>query len=195
MRSSIINYINHYVSYNSEEEKLNKIFKQSDKKGKGMISLEESEHLFNVFFMEKSNVQNFFQKNKIMKILENEKQIKKGFISNDIFIKIAMEQVEKLNEANLKNAFDKFHISKDAMLTKEEIQSVLSKKDFKYKKELLQQINSKNESSTNTSVSIPIFSTFTSALMFSLFAVQFIMGLTKYSSKPFLLKASIASFS
>ena len=112
LQSSIINYINHYVSYNSEEEKLNKIFKQSDKKGKGMISLEESEHLFNVFFMEKSNVQNFFQKNKIMKILENEKQIKKGFISNDIFIKIAMEQVEKLNEANLKNAFDKFHIRK-----------------------------------------------------------------------------------
>ena len=53
LQSSIINYINHYVSYNSEEEKLNKIFKQSDKKGKGMISLEESEHLFNVFFMEK----------------------------------------------------------------------------------------------------------------------------------------------
>lgn len=145
LQSSIINYINHYVSYNSEEEKLNKIFKQSDKKGKGMISLEESEHLFNVFFMEKSNVQNFFQKNKIMKILENEKQIKKGFISNDIFIKIAMEQVEKLNEANLKNAFDKFHISKDAMLTKEEIQSVLSKKEFMYKKELIQQINSQND--------------------------------------------------
>ena len=145
LQSSIINYINHYVSYNSEEEKLNKIFKQSDKKGKGMISLEESEHLFNVFFMEKSNVQNFFQKNTIMKILENEKQIKKGFISNDIFIKIAMEQVEKLNEANLKNAFDKFHISKDAMLTKEEIQSVLSKKEFMYKKELIQQINSQND--------------------------------------------------
>ncbi len=145
LQSSIINYINHYVSYNSEEEKLNKIFKQSDKKGKGMISLEESEHLFNVFFMEKSNVQNFFQKNKIMKILENEKQIKKGFISNDIFIKIAMEQVEKLNEANLKNAFDKFHISKDAMLTKEEIQSVFSKKEFMYKKELIQQINSQND--------------------------------------------------
>ena len=145
LQSSIINYINHYVSYNSEEEKLNKIFKQSDKKGKGMISLEESEHLFNVFFMEKSNVQNFFQKNKIMKILENEKQIKKGFISNDIFIKIAMEQVEKLNEANLNNAFDKFHISKDAMLTKEEIQRVLSKKEFMYKKELIQQINSQND--------------------------------------------------
>ena len=145
LQNSIINYINHYVSYNSDEEKLNRIFKQGDKNGKGMISLDESEHLFNVFFMDKLNVQNFFQKNKIMKILENEKQIKKGFISKEIFVKIAMEQVEKFNEANLKNAFDKFHISKDAMLTKEEIQSVLSKKDFKYKKELLQQINSKND--------------------------------------------------
>ena len=145
LQNSIINYINHYVSYNSDEEKLNRIFKQGDKNGKGMISLDESEHLFNVFFMDKSNVQNFFQKNKIMKILENEMQIKKGFISNEIFVKISMEQVEKFNEANLKNAFDKFHTSKDAMLTKEEIQSVLSKKDFKYKKELLQQINSKND--------------------------------------------------
>ena len=145
LQNSIINYINHYVSYNSDEEKLNRIFKQGDKNGKGMISLDESEHLFNVFFMDKLNVQNFFQKNKIMKILENEKQIKKGYISKEIFVKIAMEQVEKFNEANLKNAFDKFHTSKDAMLTKEEIQSVLSKKDFKYKKELLQQINSKND--------------------------------------------------
>ena len=145
LQNSIINYINHYVSYNSDEEKLNRIFKQGDKNGKGMISLDESEHLFNVFFMDKLNVQNFFQKNKIMKILENEKQIKKGYISKEIFVKIVMEQVEKFNEANLKNAFDKFHTSKDAMLTKEEIQSVLSKKDFKYKKELLQQINSKND--------------------------------------------------
>ena len=145
LQNSIINYINHYVSYNSDEEKLNRIFKQGDKNGKGMISLDESEHLFNVFFMDKLNVQNFFQKNKIMKILENEKQIKKGYISKEIFVKIVMEQVEKFNEANLKNAFDKFHTSKDAMLTKEEIQSVLSKKDFKYKTELLQQINSKND--------------------------------------------------
>ena len=35
LQNSIIHYINHYVSYNSDEEKLNRIFKQGDKNGKG----------------------------------------------------------------------------------------------------------------------------------------------------------------
>lgn len=148
LQNSIINYINHYVSYNSEEEQLNKIFKQNDKKGKGMISFEDCEHLFNMFFIDKANVQNYYQKSKIVKILEKEKQIKKGYISNEIFNKVAIEQIEKLNETNLKNAFDKFHMIKNDILSKEEIQSVLSKKDFKYKKEILNQINSQSDDIT-----------------------------------------------
>lgn len=142
IQNSIISYVNHYVSYKSEIEQLETIYKQYDKKGKNLVSLEDIEHCFNKYFMDKANMQNFYQKNKIYKVLENIQSERKGYISKENFIKVAIEQEEQLNEYNLKRSIERFHSNKDGVIQKEEIRNVLNKKEFKYKNELLTMIDS-----------------------------------------------------
>ena len=139
VQNSIISYVNHYVGYKSEIEQLEKIYKQNDRKGNNSVSLEDIEHCFNKYFMDKANMQNFYQKNKIYKVLEGE------YISKETFIKVAIEQEEQLNEHNLKRSIERFHSNKDGIIQKEEIKNVLSKKEFKYKEELMRMINSQQD--------------------------------------------------
>ena len=141
VQNSIISYVNHYVSYKSEVEQLEKIFKQYDKKGNNLVSLDDIEHGFNKYFMDKANMQNYYQKNKVYKVLESEQGEKKGYISKETFIRVAIEQEEQLNEHNLKRSIERFHSNKDGIIQKEEIKNVLNKKEFKYKEELMKMID------------------------------------------------------
>ena len=95
--------------------------------------------------MDKANMQNFYQKNKIFKVIEKIQNERKGYISKETFIKVAIDQEEQLNEHNLKRSIERFHSNKDGVIQKEEIKNVLNKKDFKYKEELLTLIDSQKD--------------------------------------------------
>ena len=145
IQNSIISYVNHYVNLNSEIEQLTNIYKQYDKKGNNMVSLDDIEHCFNKYFLDKDNTQNFYQKNKISKVIEKIQNERKRYISKETFIKVAIDQEEHLNEHNLKRSIERFHSNKDGVIQKEEIKNVLNKKDFKYKEELFTMIDTQKD--------------------------------------------------
>ena len=145
IQNSIISYVNHYANLDSEIEQLTEIYKLYDKKENNMVSLDDIEHCFNKYFMDKANMQNFYQKNKIFNVIENIKNERKGYISKETFIKVAIDQEEHLNKHNLKRSIERFHSNKDGVIQKEEIKNVLNKKDFKYKEELLKLIDSQKD--------------------------------------------------
>ena len=145
IQNSIISYVNHYVNLNSEIEQLTNIYKQYDKKGNNMVSLDDIEHCFNKYFIDKANTQNFYQKNKISKVIEKIQNERKRYISKETFIKVAIDQKEHLNEHNLKRSIERFHSNKDGVIQKEEIKNVLNKKDFKYKEELFTMIDTQKD--------------------------------------------------
>ena len=145
IQNSIISYVNHYVNVNSEIEQLTNIYKPYDKKGNNMVSLDDIEHCFNKYFLDKANTQNFYQKNKISKVIEKIQNERKRYISKETFIKVAIDQEEHLNEHNLKRSIERFHSNKDGVIQKEEIKNVLNKKDFKYKEELFTMIDTQKD--------------------------------------------------
>ena len=145
IQNSIISYVNHYVNLNSEIEQLTNIYIQYDKKGNNMVSLDDIEHCFNKYFIDKADTQNFYQKNKIRKVIEKIQNERKRYISKETFIKVAIDQEEHLNEHNLKRSIERFHSNKDGVIQKEEIKNVLNKKDFKYKEELFTMIDTQKD--------------------------------------------------